>query len=312
MFPLGQVSAQRRPQMLVEGGDTVFTSQAGFRYHVVRNSQNIKVYVGGEAEILLVGGGGGGGHGYAGGGGGAGGVVLVPTFLLTPGTYAAVIGNGGAGAIAQGSGAPYGPGGLQPASSGQNTTFLGFTAFGGGRGASGGGAHSNTGPGNAAASGGSGGGSRQANENGLAVNTQTNGAHTLNGTSVIGYGNIGGPFATYPGGGGGAGAAGYSGSGGDGLLYSSFTNFRVGGGGNSASFNSGVSGTNIWGAGLGGTNGGPRQEGRREGSNALANTGSGGGGGGQGGFTYYFYWSAGGTGGSGLVIIKYRLESYAQ
>ncbi len=305
MFPLGQISSQRRPQMLVDGGDTIFTSPAGFKYHVIRNSQNIKVYVGGEAELLLVGGGAGGGHSYQGGGGGAGGVLLVPSVLVSPGTYSAVIGNGGAGAIARGAGAPYGPqGDIREAFPGANTTFLGFTAFGGGRGAS-----STAFP---AGSGGSGGGAGAAAQNGTALNTQTNGSHTQNGTTVIGYGNIGGPFATYPGGGGGAGSAGYSGSGGEGITFSSFTQFRIGGGGNSASYNSGVSGNTLWGGGLGGTNGGGRQEGRREGSNGLANTGGGGGGGGQGGGAFYFYYGAGGTGGSGLIIIKYRLESYEQ
>ena len=74
-----------------------------------------------ETGILLVAGGGGGGDSYGvadyGGGGGGGGYVFVSGTTLTPGTYPVIVGAGG------------------PANGyGENTTFSGLTANGGGRG----------------------------------------------------------------------------------------------------------------------------------------------------------------------------------
>lgn len=305
MFTLGQISSQKRPRMLVDGGDIITVAPDGYKYHVIKNSTTINVYIGGEMEILLVGGGGGGGHSYWGGGGGAGGVVRVPNHEVTAGSYSAIIGNGGAGSPARGSGPPYGSqGNLLSASSGQDTTFLGFTALGGGRGA--------VGTTYLAASGGSGGG---AGENGAAgaAPTQVNGF--VGSTAFIGYGGSGGAGTGVPGGGGGASGQFPGGSpayGGDGYLYPAFSSFRVGGGGNASSLQLGTTGTTIWGGGLGSRNAtGWRQEGRVDGSDGAANTGGGGGGGGGPGatFAYYFYYGRGGTGGSGLIILKYRYES---
>jgi hypothetical protein len=74
------------------------------------------------ADVLMVAGGGGGGR-RTGGGGGAGGLVFKPSESVN-GQQTIVIGNGGTGATAQNS----------LGTQGKNTTFLGYTAFGGGAG----------------------------------------------------------------------------------------------------------------------------------------------------------------------------------
>ena len=299
MFQLGGISTQRRAQMLVEGGDYIYQSPLGFKYHVIRQSTTVNVYVGGEVELLLIGGGGGGGHRYGGGGGGAGGVIHVPSYQITPGSYSAVVGEGGAGSPAQGANPPYGSGSLQPANDGNDTTIFGFTAYGGGRGGAGG---------FTAGTGGSGGGSSDVN---FTSNTaeQTNGSHTMNSTNVIGWGNDGGPRVNEGGGGGGAGAPGVHRLGGDGIQFQSYITYRIAGGGNAASTGGGI-GTDIYGAGNGGTNGGQRNEGQVRGTDGVANTGSGGGGGSTGGFAYWYRDEKAGDGGSGLIIIKYRFLVY--
>lgn len=295
MFQLGTVSSQREAQILIEGGDTVFASPNGFKYHVIRNSTTINVLIGGNIDVLIVGGGGGGGHGYSSGGGGAGGVLYIPSYDITPGSYSAIIGEGGNGSPSQGAGPPYGPGTTLAATAGQNTTFLGFTAFGGGRGGS---------EGITATDGGSGGGAGAASQVPGAA-TQTSGVHTLNNVSVVGYGNSGGPIdQTSSGGGGGAGAVGTNTQGGIGLEYQSYALFRIAGGGHRIGVDAGT-GVNIYGAGTGG-----RADPRVEGQPAASNTGSGGGGGARAGGPYFSFWTAGGKGGSGVIIIKYPFITY--
>jgi hypothetical protein len=113
-------------------------------------------------DFLLVGGGGGGGNGYQSGGGGAGGLIssnsnfgacggggaaLTSTgyVLSNIGTYVIQVGGGGCGAVYQLSSAPNTSGQPalvspvtipgSPSFQGDNTTFFGFTAAGGGYGA---------------------------------------------------------------------------------------------------------------------------------------------------------------------------------
>lgn len=93
----------------------------GYREHTLINGQSLTVTgtSNPDVEILICGGGGGGGGtvGYYGGGGGAGGCIQRSTITLTPGVYTSTMGAGG------GSNDP-----------GGNSYFLGFTAFGGGKG----------------------------------------------------------------------------------------------------------------------------------------------------------------------------------
>lgn len=205
-----------------------------------------------SADYLIVAGG-GAGHGNVGGGGGAGGYISGTfTLSLNAGTsYDVVVGTGGA----------YGGG------NGYNSSFIGFTAIGGGGGGFG---YFNSG--NSGGSGG-GGGYRPSNVGGNGISGQGN-----NG----GQGN-GGPYNAYSGGGGGASAPGGTSAtrgqpavGGAGRQWVD-GNWYAGGGAGAADEGSGAGGIGGGGStGVSGTNG------------------TGGGGGGNGG-----------SGGSGIVIIRY-------
>ena len=250
-----------------------------------------------NVEVLVVAGGGGGGW-DVGGGGGGGGVCYSKSYPITPGSAISVtIGNGGAGAN-QPTGAGRAGSGGRAGANGDNSVFGAITALGGG----GGGGWSNV----SGANGGSGGGQTSNSGDAAYSATQTGGAY------YVGYGNPGGISArnTSPGdnnysgasGGGGAGGPGggginngtwtlnssLAGFGGPGLPFNiSGTTKYYGGGGGSSSDNSIYTG--IGGIG-GGANGGEQ--------NGEANTGGGGGGGG-------LPTNIGGTGGSGIVIVRY-------
>ena len=115
-------------------GGTEFT-YSGKKIHVFTSPGNFTVSGGPKSlEVFMVAGGGGGG-GYCGGGGGSGGVVLHTDITCGNGDNAVVVG----GQVAR-------------RTQGEDSTFLGMTAKGGGYGAVGGGA------GGHASSGGSGGG----------------------------------------------------------------------------------------------------------------------------------------------------------
>ena len=147
-------------------------------------------------QLLLVAGGGGGtaAEGYSGatGGGGAGGMVEADSHSVATGTnYSIVVGGGGA--LSNNT--------AVPASSGEDSTGLGFTAKGGG-----GSVDYGTSP---AASGGSGAGG---SESSGAAGSSTQ--DTYSGTAnVTGYGNAGAAAAGYTGGTGGGGGAGSAASG---------------------------------------------------------------------------------------------------
>jgi len=221
-------------------------------------------------ELAIIAGGGGGGN-TMGGGGGGGGLIYTNTFNpVVNSAYAITIGAGGAGA----------PNRNTKGSNGSNSTGFGYTAIGGGGGAS----WSSGTP----LIGGSGGG---------APNNQ--GA----GPATSGQGNPGGNTGTDTAGagGGGAGAAAtntVTGPGGAGLTLPNIGGTYAGGGGGGAGNGSYGSLT----TGLGGSGGGGRGAlVGFAGSDGTANTGGGGGG---GSYTTGDY--AGGTGGSGIVIVRYR------
>jgi hypothetical protein len=273
-------------------------------------SASVTINPGIFARYLIVAGGGGGGSDM-GGGGGAGGYLAGTNFALTQSSYVITVGAGGTGAPAGTSG----PAG----SNGQNTTALGFTAIGGGGGAS---VH-NPGGFNAG-NGGSGGGGSGARQS----SSQYGG---LPGTGTAGQGNNGAPSGVtwYPGGGGGSGAAAiqtgslqadggvgtlnditgsslYWAAGGGGAGYSTWGgNGGLGGGGGGAP-RQGSGTTNGTGGGSALNSGSVAEIGalnsqtNKRGGAAGVNTGSGGGGG-----SHYNLTNDGGSGGSGIVVVRY-------
>jgi hypothetical protein len=239
-----------------------------YTVHTFTSSGTFTLYSGGEIEYLIVAGGGAGGSGYQGGGGGAGG-LRTGSIVKTPGSYTVTIGLGGAGGAS---------GGSTPAASGNSSSAIGIACSGGGRGAG-------EGPGGgAAASGGSGGGGSHG------IGTVAGGA------GIAAEGNNGGSGyePVQGGGGGGAGevgesaSSGHPGDGGDGLFV--FGAYYAGGGGGT-----GRNSTNFTSRGLGGKGGGGN--GLNGGRDGTPNTGGGGG--------ASTYLGASGSGGSGIVIIRY-------
>lgn len=273
-------------------------------------SKAITINPGLAVRYLIVAGGGGGGSDM-GGGGGAGGYLANTNYSLSSGTYPIIIGAGGSGAPA----GTVGPAG----SNGQDTTALGFTAIGGG-----GGASDHDSPSYPAGNGGSGGGG-----SGGKLSTSQYGGSP--GTGTAGQGNNGAPagFTWYPGGGGGSGAAAtqtgsqqanggigtqndilgtnyYWAAGGGGGGYSTWGgNGGLGGGGGGApregaGTTNGTGGGSALNSGSSGEIGALNSQTNKRGGDAGANTGSGGGGG-----SHYVTSNAGGAGGSGIVVIRY-------
>ena len=228
-----------------------------------------------SVEVLVVAGGGGGSENTAGGGGGGGGVIYNSSYLVTPGvTYTVTVGAGGA-----------------TTSNGQNSNFANIISIGGGAG----GDYGNP-TGTSGRSGGSGGGG------GFCQVT----APALGGPGISTQGNAGGTGSTVGnGGGGGAGAVGGNatgtggGRGGAGLAFtiSGTSTFYSGGGGGGAEA-SGSSG--VASGGVGGGGNGAYRPSATVATSGTANTGGGGGG------CYNLAHPSAGTGGSGIVIVKYR------
>ena len=261
-------------------GGTVYTS-GGYKYHKFTSSGTLSVTgIAGapNAEVLMIAGGGGGGRDdYAGGrgagGGGAGGLIAPQTINNMTSSLTIVIGGGGTNSGGNGA----------AGTQGGNTTVTGLTtAIGGG----GGGSHSTASNLDNDTSGGSGGG---------ASNGRTGSA----GTS--GQGNSGGNGApSGPYGGGGGGGKNQSGA--------SSNNGAANGGNGTNSYNvwasatsSGDSGHFAGGGAGGGKNAGGGAGGAGGGGDANNGPGqvnTGGGGGGN-------YASTAGSGGSGIVIIRY-------
>ena len=266
-------------------------------------------------DYLVVAGGGGGGS-YGAGGGGGGGFressgaasgcyttsplgACVSALPVTAQGYPITVGGGSSGA---------GPGRAN-ASNGSNSVFSSITSAGGGGGVG------NITAGIAGGSGGGGsGGAGPSTSNpfpGGAGNTPpvsppqgNNGGAGFDAQSVN----------TNGGGGGGAGAAGSNASsavGGNGaagvstsITGSSVT--RAGGGGGGTDNGSGSPGGTAGTGGSGGGGNGNNYANPGNGSNGTANTGGGGGGGGKTPFPTAT--AVGGTGGSGIVIIRYKFQ----
>lgn len=265
----------------------------------------------GLIDTLIVAGGGGGGKDMGGGGGG-GGVLYYTDINITSGTYEVVVGAGGTMSPACGT---YGEAGSHhytiAAKNGENSTFLGYTALGGGFGGSSVYDHYLTGtPGN----GGSGGGA-----SGYSNNTYRNGG---TGTSGQGYAGGRGGLQYYSGGGGGAGGAGTDSqaraTGGVGILNTILgdnlywagggggSGYTIGGGdggiggGGGGAIGVTTGGGSAYNSGFAGTNGGTSSQANVPGGHAGQNTGGGGGGG-----SHYQGNNRGGMGGSGVVIVRY-------
>jgi uncharacterized repeat protein (TIGR02543 family) len=227
-------------------------------------------------DVLVVAGGGGGGiggpseTGYQGGGGGAGGFIENFAVTLNQSAYTIQVGTGGA-----------------PANNGVNSVALGITATGGGAGAQGGGAG---GSGASGSNGGSGGGGGWQRNRG--------------GTGVAGQGFAGATASVDDaGGGGGAGEAGNtdgSGHGGDGK-QSAITGLTYAGGGTGHATNQNAPGTGVAGTGGGGTTKGSWSGNCTSTCNGTANTG----GGGAGAYSLTNNSLHAGSGGSGVVVIRY-------
>ncbi|MDD4531087.1 MAG: DUF2341 domain-containing protein [Candidatus Pacebacteria bacterium] len=231
-----------------------------------------------SVEYLVVAGGGAGGfylNSGGSGGGGAGGLLTGTLSVTSSPTYKVIVGNGGTPQTT------YVNGG-----NGGNSSFGSIVATGGGGGA----AWALNG-----SNGGSGGGGAGLHTGG------TTGGTGISGQGYAGGGHSSGEAPPYcAAGGGGASHVGYdgassvAGNGGEGISSSitgSALNYAGGGGGSCRG--SGTAGIGIYGGGTGSISG--------AGAAGTANTGGGGGGG----------ETAAGAGGSGIVIIKYMIDSTA-
>jgi hypothetical protein len=273
-----------------------------------------------EAEVLVVAGGGGGGGRYYGGGGGAGGIVHDADYAVVAGTvYDITVGTGGSGGAQDAVG---GTGGNSVWNVNAEGSGITLTGNGGGGGTYN--ANSSTTP-----AGGSGGGA--AGGSGVAlVGGLSNQASFSGATS---YGNAGGASSSSNGaGGGGAGGAGSAdshpngGPGGVGKYFANFDSYGTDASNTSGATGGSGSGKGYFGGGGGGAGGGHTSTGRAAGGagggglgaiydpgnnpNTVGYVNTGGGGGGA---SHHAAYSGGGTGkagGTGIVLIRHRTESY--
>jgi len=281
-----------------------------YKIHTFTGSGSLNVTSPGYLEVLVVGGGGSGGNHNttnANGGGGGGGVVYRESYYVSAGAKTVTVGAGGV-AIAYAT--------ISRGNNGQNSVFDALTALGGG----GGGSTGVSAPGYDGGSGGGGAYGPAPYAGGQAI-------------QAGGYGNPGGrSYVAYTGGGGGgAGSAGVNttiapngapdGNGGRGMGFTisgSLVFYAGGGGGSGNSSERAGDGYDGGGRGAGSTTyythlqypGGVTPTGGNSLLPGLPNTGGGGGGG--------SYWTSAantpqcpncgsGAGGSGIVIVRYRL-----
>lgn len=220
-----------------------------------------------EIEVLVVAGGGGGGavNGYTLGGGGAGGLIYNSKFAVVPGTSYTVT-VGQGGAIN---------------TNGSNSVFGSLTAIGGGAGSIGTAGGSNGG------SGGGGGNGAGAGGSGTAGQGFAGGRGEGSDPRGGGGGGAGGPGSNSPG-------NNWGGGGGPGLNFSitGTPTWYAGGGGGGSGSNVGSKG------GMGGIGGGGKGESADSGDATSGTASTGGGGGGA-------FQLGGGSGGSGVVVIRY-------
>ena len=280
------VAANGYPKTSAGGTFSSYNIIDGEPYTVYKFTDDgtLNVSIGGEIEYLIVAGGGGGG-GVIGGGGGAGG-LLQGKVTVGPGTYPVQVGAGGIGGVGW-------PNNGQDGARGGSSSWNGIEAIGGGGGYRY--AYSNRGE----HSGGSGGGS-------------ANGSATAgSGTAGQGFPGGNGGNSDWAGGGGGAGGPGgitdgssYAGEGGIGI-QSNITGeplwYAAGGGGATRG-----TGRAIRGPGRGG--GGQPSQNTQRAQDGAPNTGGGGGGGGYNGTSTS---QIGGTGGSGIVVLRHKTNNYS-
>jgi uncharacterized repeat protein (TIGR01451 family) len=267
------------------------------RFTNIGNSQFVAVADALDVEYLIVGGGGGGGQ-TAGGGGGGGGLVEGEIIGLAEGTHNIVVGQGGT-ATANADN-----------NNGGNSSFNGLTALGGGAGAV---MLGTTSPGRAGGSGG--GGNRSTIWGNVDTLGAPGGAALQPGSASGGFGHVGGAgrgpdgYSTKGGGGGGAGSGGQAaptgtasaGAGGAGRAntITGASIIYAGGGG-------GGGGNTIAAGGAGGAGGG----GAGSVGLIVGNAGANGlGGGGGGGGAVPGNGAVGGAGGSGIVILRYVINT---
>ena len=263
-------------------GGTI-TTYSGYRSHKFTSSGTWTNTFVTSADVLVVAGGGGGGADNS-GGGGAGGMLVQSGVSVSVQNYTITVGSGGNGSVdSGGDSGPY-------ATNGTNSSALGYTAVGGGRGSSSGGANAN--------SGGSGGGGGQ------------EAASATGGSGTSGQGSNGGNGSNNGGGGGG-------GKGGVGQNGNVRGSEKGGNGGNGAANNYETGSNQNYAAGGGGGNqngqydnqpstmsigGRTNANGSSRATQGTDGTGSGGGGG-----THSTNNPAGGDGGDGVVVIRYAV-----
>jgi len=312
----GDQSEAGTGQYIAAGGGCV-TTDGDYKIHTFNSPGTFTVTsVGNPAgsttvDYLVVAGGGGGGAGCAGGGGGGAGGMRYSypnpstagfPVSASPGSYPITVGAGGT----KGLGPATVPTG-QPAacgSQGSSSIFSTITSAGGGLGGAG---ESSNNPGGAGGSGGGGGRAGSGTVPGGAGNTPP--APVSQGSN----GGAGGPGSAGGGGGGGHGAVGavggtcVGGAGGAGTsldISGGSTTYAGGGGGGSYPAPSGQA---VGGAG-GGGKGAPASPPLSD-MDGADNTGGGGGGGSEApGYGTPTNDSPGGTGGSGIVIIRYKYQ----
>ena len=303
---------------IVSSGSTAVYTVGGQKYlsHAITSSGIVTV-TGNTMEVdyLIIAGGGGGG--CLGGGGGAGGVLTGAGKQLNPGNYNVTIGAGGLNG-----------GDAVPGATGGNTTAFGFTALGGG----GGGSHDGGSTSVSGTNGGSGGGGSD-NNNSFGPGSGTSGQGNNGGNGSPQYAD------NYRGGGGGGGAGGVGlaynvldngnrGNGGVGIqnAYETGSNNYYAGGGGKAAY-AGASDNNAGDGGHGGGGGGSKSgggsggagdaglasaNGRQGGAGSVGQNNAGGNGGantGGGGGCNAWQGSGGASGGSGIIIIRYKISN---
>ena len=291
-------------EFITATGGTITTVSTNFKVHTFTGDGTFAVSAGlgpkAIVDYLVVAGGGGGGDDDGGGGGGGGfreaktgnngshtaSPLATPTGIqITTGNYPITVGGGGAG----------GDPSTRNGSSGSNSVFSTITSAGGGFGA-------RCAP-NAGGSGGSGGAGAYSGAAGGAGNTPP--VSPPQGRD----GGAGTPGGNAGGGGGGAGAVGSAGSG-------SAPSGQAGSGGNGATTHipgspitkSGGGGGGAFGTKGGGGTGGGGAGGQYPTTAAQAGTANSGGGGGGGSTASAPTPRAGGAGGKGIVVIRYKFQ----
>ena len=285
-------------------------------------------------DILIIGGGGAGGT-YIGGGGGGGGVLYIQNTTIPIGTYYISVGNGGTGFS--------GAGASTTTQNGKSSKAFGIEVFGGGYGGAGGwGTGGNGQTGGSGGSGGAGGSAPPPSSAGIGGSVSqpsfTNSVISINtynyysgsgATSMIFNGNAAGSVGANGGGGAGGNAPtntdqANAGAGADGIAINiTGTSYFWGGGGGGGQYAGGKAGNGGKGGGGGGNgsqstesvgiagiggitlgqDGDLEGDGTPTGGNGGAGTGGGGGGTGR---TTGSPNAISGSGGSGVVIIRYR------